>query len=128
MIYLGFVFDYFINTFLPINSYFCIANIENNNIFEVIVIGIILDTLLGHYLFNLIIIMFLYFIAKRLKTKKKYKTIQNIIIYSIYFFITNLLFGRNLNIFVEYVFCLFLQLLYLYISNLLINNKVSHII
>lgn len=128
MIYLGFVFDYFINTFLPIKSYFCIANIENNNLFEVIVIGIILDALLGHYLFNLVIILSIYLISKKIKTKKKYKIIHNIIIYTVYFFMMNLLFGRNLNIFIEYLFCLFFQLLYLYISNLLINNKVSHII
>lgn len=126
MIYLGFIFDYFINTFLPINSYLVINNIDNNNIFSILVIGIILDTLFGHIVWNLLILLILYIISKKIKTKKKYLLAKNIIIYSIYFIIMNYPFYNNI-IIIDYTISLVIEIIFFYLSNMLLNNKPLHI-
>lgn len=122
MIYLGFVFDFLICAFLPFNSYLVVSDIEDNSIFEVILVGILLDTLFGHFLFNTIILLVLYFITKMIKVKNKYIVFKNIIVFTIYYGLMNSLVVNNMMVF-NYVVCLFVQLLYLYISNVLLNSN-----
>ena len=97
MIYIGFVLDYFLNLMTPLNTYFVIYNIEKNKPIDIMFIGFILDFIYQKYCFNLIILLILYFLSKKIKIKKRYNIYKNIFLLFIYFNITYFLFGFILN-------------------------------
>ncbi len=122
MIYLGFIFDYAINMFLPISSYFVVNELDDNNLFEVVVVGVLLDTLYGKFFWNLAILLSLYLFFKSIKIKKKYLVYKDLFIYIIYFLLMNVFFGYNANILVSFSISLLLQLVYMYLSGLLVKS------
>lgn len=122
MIYLGFIFDYAINLFLPISSYFVVNELDDNNLFEVVVIGVLLDTLYGKFFWNLAILLGLYVFSRSIKIKKKYLVYKNVFFYIIYFLLMNILFGYNMNILVSFGSGLLLQLVYMYLVELLVKG------
>lgn len=126
MIYLGFIFDYTINTFLPIKTYFITANITNNKLSEVIIIGLIIDILYYHLPFNTIILILLYLTSKKILIRRKYRYLKNILIFTIYFLISNLPY-YNITLISTYITSLIIQLIFIKISNLLLNNNYQHI-
>lgn len=123
MIYLGFILDYILSFFNPIKTYFIINNLDKNDLFSVIVCGIILDFLYHKILLNLIILVILYLIFKKIKFKKKYNVIKNILLYGLYFNITFYLGGYN-NYYIRYfIGSLILQIGYILYSKWLLNNS-----
>ena len=122
MIYLGFILDYIINIFLPVKSYFIINDIEKNNLFSIIIGGLLLDILYQKLFFNLLILLIIYFIFKLFNIKKKYYVIKNIFLFIIYFNITYFFFGFNLNYYLEeFILSLFMQIFYIYFSRWLLK-------
>ena len=122
MIYFAFIFDFIISTLLPVNSYFVVCDIEKNNIFSVILIGLFLDLIYGKIFINLLILLLFFLILRRIKIKKKYTLIKNTIIYIIYFNIMFLSFNKNfISYFIVFFTGLFMQLLFLKVSKLLLK-------
>ncbi len=122
MIYLGFILDYIINIFLPVKSYFIINDIEKNNLFSIIIGGLLLDILYQKLFFNLLILLIIYFIFKLFNIKKKYYVIKNIFLFIIYFNITYFFFGFNLNYYLEeFIISLIMQIFYIYFSRWLLK-------
>ena len=123
MIYLGFILDYILSFFNPIKTYFIINNLDKNDLFSVIVCGIILDFLYHKIFLNLIILVILYLIFKKIKFKKKYNVIKNILLYGLYFNITFYLGSYN-NYYIRYfIGSLILQIGYILYSKWLLNNS-----
>ena len=111
MIYLGFILDYILSFFNPIKTYFIINNLDKNDLFSVIVCGIILDFLYHKIIF------------KKIKFKKKYNVIKNILLYGLYFNITFYLGSYN-NYYIGYfIGSLILQIGYILYSKWLLNNS-----
>lgn len=122
MIYFAFIFDFIISTLLPVNSYFVVCDIEKNNIFSVILIGLFLDLIYGKIFINLLILLLFFLILRRIKIKKKYTLIKNTIIYIIYFNIMFFSFNKNfISYFIVFFTGLFMQLLFLKVSKLLLK-------
>ncbi len=122
MIYLNFIFDYLVSIFLPFKTYFTINNLDQNNLPSVIIIALIMDLLYQKPLLNLIIILILYFLLKLLKIKQKYHFVKNIILYLIYFNITNFIFNINITTYLSlFIPSLILQLLYILYSKWLLK-------
>ena len=122
MIYLGFILDYIINIFLPVKSYFIINDIEKNNLFSIVIGGLLLDILYQKLFFNLLILLIIYFIFKLFNIKKKYYVIKNIFLFIIYFNITYFFFGFNLNYYLEeFIISLIMQIFYIYFSRWLLK-------
>lgn len=122
MIYFAFIFDFIVSTLLPVNSYFVVCDIEKNNIFSVILIGLFLDLIYGKIFINLLILLLFFLILRRIKIKKKYTLIKNTIIYIIYFNIMFFSFNKNfISYFIVFFTGLFMQLLFLKVSKLLLK-------
>lgn len=122
MIYLNFIFDYLVSIFLPFKTYFTINNLDQNNLPSVIIIALIMDLLYQKPLLNLIIILILYFLLKLLKIKQKYHLVKNIILYLIYFNITNFIYNINITTYLSlFIPSLILQLLYILYSKWLLK-------
>ena len=110
MIYLGFILDYLIALFLPIDSYFIIDNLDKNSLFKIVVIGIILDLLYLNNLFNLIILLIFYISLKIIKVKKKY------------LFLKFFMLGFNTKLyFYQLGISFILQIIYMFYSDWLLN-------
>lgn len=123
MIYIGFVLDYLLNLMTPLNTYFVIYNIEKNKLIEVIFIGCILDFIYQKYLYNLIILLILYYLSKKIKINKKYNIYKNIIIFLIYFHLTYFIFGYNIEKYlISLLISLTTYLLYIFIIKLIFHT------
>ncbi len=122
MIYLGFILDYLIALFLPIDSYFIIDNLDKNSLFKIVVIGIILDLLYLNNLFNLIILLIFYISLKIIKVKKKYLFLKRIISFLIYFNLMFFMLGFNTKLyFYQLGISFILQIIYMFYSDWLLN-------
>lgn len=121
MIYLGFLFDYLIMLFLPINSYFVVNDLDKNNFLAVLFIGFLLDIMYHRLFINLFILLFLYLVLKIINIKKKNTLIKNLFVYFIYFNIMHFMFGYNHNYFISIFIGLILQLGYIKLSKLLLK-------
>lgn len=96
MIIINFLIDYIIMLLFPINTYFIIHEIDKNNIYNIIITSMILDILYHQLLSNLILLLSIYYIVKKLKIKNKYYILKNILIFIIFFNITYFLNGYNI--------------------------------
>ncbi len=121
MIYIGFVLDFLIVSFLPINTYFVIAELDKNNVLRVILIGLILDLIFKAPFFNVLIFLSIYIVLKILKISKKYIFFKNIVVYLIYFNLTYFLFGHSINYLTSFFISMILQIIYLKLSDVLLN-------
>ncbi len=119
MIYVGFILDYFVMLFLPIDTFFVINDIEDNRFLSVLFLGMILDIIYHKLFINLIILLSFYFILKILKIKKKYKFIKNIFLYFLYFSILHIMFGVNDSYVSSFVVGLIFQIIYISLSKVL---------
>lgn len=84
MIILYFFIDFIIGNLLSFFTYFIIVDIDRNNIFDVISVGIILDFLYRRLFINTLILVSLYYVVKVLKVKNKYRLFKNIFLYFIF--------------------------------------------
>lgn len=84
MIILYFFIDFIICNLLSFFTYFIIIDIDRNNIFDVISVGIILDFLYRRLFINTLILVSLYYVVKVLKVKNKYRLFKNIFLYFIF--------------------------------------------
>ena len=120
MIYLGFILDYVFLFFWLYKSYFVINNLDNNSLFSVVVIGLILDFLYQKICLNLFILLAIYIFLKEIKTKKKYLDYQNIVLFIVYFNIMFFL-GGGINYIEEFIGSFILQIGYIYYSKWLLK-------
>lgn len=122
MIYWAFVFDFIISSLLPFNSYFVVVDIEKNNLFSIFIVGIFLDFIYGKFLINLIILLLFFLIFKKMKIKKRYLLVKNIIVYIIYFNIMFFTFNRYFKYYFLLLFIGFIMhFLFLKISKMLLK-------
>ena len=113
--------DYFLLFFCPIKTYFVINNIDKNNLFSVVIVGLILDIMYQKILFNLIILLLFYFVIKGINFKKKHYFIKNILLYGLYFNIMFFIGGYN-NYYLEFFILGFiLQILYIFYDTWLLK-------
>ena len=84
MIIIGFIIDYIVMLLLPINTYFIGHEIDKNKIYNVIIVGIILDIIFSKLFINTIILVSIYLVVKYLNIKNKYYYIKNFIIFSLF--------------------------------------------
>lgn len=119
MIYLGFIFDYLLLFFCPIKSYFVISNIDKNDLFSIVVVGLILDCLYMRVGLNLIVLLLIYFLLKIIRINKKYYLFKETIIYLLYFSFIFIVNGMNSKYF---VYSFGLQLIYILLGKWLLNR------
>lgn len=123
MIYIGFVFDYFLNLMTPLSTYLVIYNIEKNKLIDILFIGSILDFIYQKYLYNLIILLMLYYLSKNIKINKKYNFYKNIFIFIIYFHLTYFLFGFNIQKYLITLIISFITyLIYIFIIKIIFHT------
>lgn len=91
MIIIYFIIDYIVMFLLPINTYFIVWNIEKNKIFNVFIVGIIIDILYRKLLLFTCFLLIVYFIFKKIKIKNKYRLLKNIIVYVIIMILLNIM-------------------------------------
>jgi len=122
MIYLGFMLDYLIMILLPTRTSFIINDIENNRLFSICLLGVLLDIFYHKILFYLIMLCLFYFLGCFIKVKKRYRYIKNILFYILFFSIGHMFiynniidYGRDLSV------CLILEMVYYKIYNKLLN-------
>lgn len=87
MIILYFFIDFIICNLLSFFTYFIIIDIDRNNIFDVISVGIILDFLYKRLFINTLILVSLYYVVKVLKVKNKYRLLKNVFLYLLFLLI-----------------------------------------
>ena len=88
-----FLIDYLVMILLPINSYLMLCNLDDNKIYDVVFIGLIIDALYGKILVNVVILVIIYFIIRKINFKKKYSYLKNLFIFMIYFNLSFFLYG-----------------------------------
>lgn len=116
MIYLGLVLDYFINLISPLNSYFIIYNIDKNKFVDVVIVGLILDFIYNKFLFNLIILILLYFLAKIIKVKRKYLIFKNLALFLVYFNLSYFIFNFYIyNYFITFIGGILTYFIYIFL-------------
>ena len=121
MIFFSCFFDVLIMQTLPINSYFIVANLDENKFLSVILIGLLLDIMYHKPLINVIILVTLYLLLKFFSISKKHNLTKNIIVYLLYYNSTFFLFGHSTNYFLNLIIGLILQIFYIKISKLLLK-------
>ncbi len=97
MIILNFLFDYLVMIFLPINTFLIVNELDDNNLFSVILVGVLFDIMYHKLLIFMIILVSLYLVFKKLRIKSKYYYIKNILLYLVFFMIISL-FNRSFNL------------------------------
>lgn len=121
MIYLGFIFDYLILLFFPVDTFFVVANIDKNRFLSIIFIGILLDVMYHKLFLNLFILILFYFLAKGIRKRIKSELLFNFIIYGLYFNIMYLSFGYNHSYVWGFFVGIILQLFYIKLSKMLLK-------
>lgn len=122
MIIIGFLLDFFIKLFYPFNTYFIAAFIDKNKIFNIILVGLILDVLYRSFGIYLCMLLCFYFVFKQFKVKKKYYIYLVILEYIIFFNVTYLIFGYiNDYYFRDLIIGFILYLFYLKIIKVFFN-------
>lgn len=81
MIVLYFIIDYVLMLLLPINTYFIVLDIDKNNLYSVLIVGIIFDLLYSELFLFTGSLLIAYFILKKLAIKRKYSVFKNAILY-----------------------------------------------
>ena len=72
MIIIGFLLDFFIKLFYPFNTYFIAAFIDKNKIFNIILVGLILDVLCRSFGIYLCMLLCFYFVFKHFSNKYRF--------------------------------------------------------
>ncbi len=117
MIYIGFVVDYLVMLFLPINSYLVVYEYEKNDIFSIVLIGILLDLMYGKMFLNVFVLLFLYIIMKRFKISRKYDVIKNIFEYIVYYNLLFILSFRSIDTYLfPFISGFIIQIIYMFIN------------
>lgn len=119
MIILNFIIDYLIILISPFKTFFVIYDIDNNKVFNVLIVGFILDFLYKTWFWNIIILLIIYLVTRSLQIKKKYYYLKNIILFLIYF---NIVFFLGKSILSSYIF-VFLEGLISYIFYIFVMKK-----
>lgn len=81
MIVLYFIIDYVLMLLLPINTYFIVLDIDKNNLYSVLIVGIIFDLLYSELFLFTGSLLIAYFIVKKLAIKRKYSVFKNAVLY-----------------------------------------------
>ena len=119
MIYLQLLIDYVIYTISPLNSYLVINDLDKNSILDVIITGLIIDTIFIKLPIITLILVILYFIIKKLHIKNKYNTLKNIILYLLFFNILYILSFNKLNYYIlSFITGLIIEILFLTLKKL----------
>lgn len=92
-----FLIDYLVMLFLPINSYLMLCNIDKNKIYDVVFIGGVIDILYGKIFVNVVVLVIIYFVVKKINFKKKYSYLKNLFIFMIYFNLSFFWYGFDLS-------------------------------
>ena len=115
MIIVGFIVDYIVMLLFPFNSYFILYELDYNKLFNVVIIGLLVDLLYGKFLFTILLVV-IYFVLKKLRFKKKYWFIKNMLVFLIFFNISFFSYGYNLSMYL----CLFIMGIVLHICYMLL--------
>lgn len=91
MIIIYFIIDYIVMFLLPIKTCLIVWNIENNKVFDVFVVGIIIDVFYRKFLLFTSFLLILYFVFWKIKIKNKYKLLKNIIVYIMMLVLLNII-------------------------------------
>lgn len=81
MIIIYFIIDYIVMSLLPVSTYFILLDLEKNKIFDVVVVGFIIDILYRKFFLFTVFLLILYCIFKKINVKNKYRFLKNIIVY-----------------------------------------------
>lgn len=121
MIYLGFLFDYLVMLFLPIDTFFVVLDLDKNRFLSVLFIGMLLDIMYHKLFINLFILVVFYFISKNINKFLKKSLFRNIVIYFLYFNLMYFSFGYNHNYFFGFLVGIVLQVFYLKLTKVLLK-------
>ena len=119
MIILNFVLDYLVMIFLPIDTFFIVNELDKNKIFNIILVGGLLDIMYHKLFIFLIIILSLYLIVRKMKIKNKYYYMKNIILFMIFFIIISLF--KKEFVLLNFIVGGILQLIYMFIYKKLLK-------
>lgn len=119
MIILNFILDYIVMIFLPIDTYFIVNDLDKNKIFNIILVGGLLDIMYHKLFIFLIILLSLYLIVRKVKIKNKYYYMKNIILFMVFFIIISLF--KKEFVLLNFIVGGILQLIYMFIYKKLLK-------
>ncbi len=119
MIILNFILDYIVMIFLPIDTYFIVNDLDKNKIFNIILVGGLLDIMYHKLFIFLIILLSLYLIVRKMKIKNKYYYMKNIILFMVFFIIISLF--KKEFVLLNFIIGGILQLIYMFIYKKLLK-------
>ena len=119
MIILNFILDYIVMIFLPIDTYFIVNDLDKNKIFNIILVGGLLDIMYHKLFIFLIILLSLYLIVRKMKIKNKYYYMKNIILFMVFFIIISLF--KKEFVLLNFIVGGILQLIYMFIYKKLLK-------
>ena len=117
---MGFVLDFLLNLMTPVNTFFVVHDIDRNKIIDVVIIGAVLDFIYCKILYNVLVLLFIYILAKKIKINKKYLIIKRLVLFFIYFNISYFIY----DFYIYSYICTLLGGLVSYIVYLLVVNKI----
>lgn len=113
MIIINFIIDYLVMIFLPINTYFILNDLDKNKLFSIFLVGILVDIMFNKLFVFLIILIAFYLVLKKLRVKKKYYYIKNIIIFLLFYLVKTII-NNSFNLLV-FSISFILQIIYMII-------------
>ena len=113
MIIINFIIDYLVMIFLPINTYFILNDLDKNKLFSIFLVGILVDIMFNKLFVFLFILIAFYLVLKKLRVKKKYYYIKNIIIFLLFYLVITII-DNSFNLLV-FSISFILQIIYMII-------------
>ena len=84
MIVFYFLIDLIVCNFFPFFTCFITIDIDRNDLFDVVVVTILLSCIYGRLFVNSFVLVTLYYVVRCLNIKKKYRLLKNIVVYVIF--------------------------------------------
>lgn len=90
MIYINLLMDYLFSNLCGLNTYLILIELDNRKIVDVIICGLVVSFIYSNLLF-LFVLVFIYYLFRLFRFKKKHVVLKNIFIIFVYVLIINVL-------------------------------------
>lgn len=90
MIYINLLMDYLFSNLCGLSTYLILIELDNRKIVDVIICGLVVSFIYSNLLF-LFVLVFIYYLFRLFRFKKKHVVLKNIFIIFVYVLIINVL-------------------------------------
>lgn len=119
MIIVNFIIDLMFLIFLPVNTFFIVNEIDKNEWFNVVFIGLLVDFMYYKLFVFLSFLLIFYLIVRKFKIKNKYYYMKNIFLFVIFYIVVSL-FNKSFNI-ILFGISFILQIIYMFLYKKLLK-------